>query len=66
MRVTKHGHTLTMDSRFFSAKGVDFEIVGTQIINGRGIVKVKNLSNNKKNEIEHQKLCRLILENQIK
>lgn len=53
-----------MDSRLFTAKGVDFEITATKVENSRTIVDVKNLSNNKKNRIEHQKLCRMILENQ--
>ena len=51
-----------MDSRFFTAKGHDFEITGTRIEeSGTAYCDVVNRTTGSKSEIEHQTLCKLIL-----
>ena len=51
-----------MDSRFFTAKGHNFEITGTRIEeSGTAYCDVVNRTTGSKSEIEHQTLCKLIL-----
>ncbi len=55
----------SMDSRHFSIKGTAFEIIGTEI-NRHDVcmVTVKNSTKGLTNDIEHQRLCRMILREQ--
>lgn len=62
MKVSKNKNTYYMDSRFFAAKGHNFEIIGTRIEeSGTAYCDVVNRTTGSKSEIEHQTLCKLIL-----
>jgi len=61
MKITKIGHTLTMNSMRFDIGSVKFLITGTRIESDRTEVDVKNLSNGKTATLEHQSLCKKIL-----
>lgn len=55
----------SMDRRDFRIDGVDFLITGTEIDPyGNYICCVKNIEAKKTNEIEHDRLCRIILKDQ--
>jgi hypothetical protein len=54
--------TMYLNSRFFTAKGNDFEIIGTRIKDdGQTYCEVVNRTTGKSSEYEHQDLCKLIL-----
>ena len=56
-----------MDSRKFSVKGVSFEIIGTEVDrHDICMVTVRNNAKGLTNEVEHQRLCRIILHDQGK
>jgi len=68
MNVTNHGGILSMDSIYFTIKGVDFLITGTHKVTGPYGTwyecDVKNIETGKTKTIRHQSLCEIILKNQ--
>lgn len=63
MIVTKYKNTLVINSQSFRAKGHYFDITGTRLDeDGLYYVSVKNRTTGASSEIEHQNLCRLILQ----
>ncbi len=66
MKIELHKGTYSMDSLNFEVDGVPFLITGTRHDERHKIylVDVKNLNTGKTKELEHQRLCRIILRSQ--
>jgi hypothetical protein len=55
-----------MDSENFEVNDTKFKITGTRLDGNLAFVSIKNVVNGKTSEIEHQKLCKIILNEQNK
>jgi len=67
MIIEYHKGKYSMDSRYFNVDGVNFEIIGTEVDRHNiCIVTVRNSAKGFTSEVEHQRLCRIILQEQEK
>jgi hypothetical protein len=68
MNIEYNSGFYSMDSRFFTIKGVDFEITGTHRVEDvygyRYMCDVKNIETGKTKTMRHQSLCEIILKSQ--
>jgi len=65
MNIVYHKGIPSMDRCDFQIDGVDFLITGTEIdSHGNYICSVKNVETKKTSEIEHGRLCEIILKDQ--